>query len=208
MKNTSLVKIMSALVLVFCIICGAVTSAIYFKPLYYMDISLLDIETSSGMSEEEIRLNYDALIDYYAPFNSADLVLPTLEMSAEGEQHFEEVRVLFYAVVYSFFLLLPLAIFVILYNKKLNNTDYLLLTSKMVLILPTVLATLIALNWDKVFVKFHEIFFQNDYWIFDPKLDPVITMLPDEFFMHCALLVLALIMCGSLGSYVAYRKLK
>ena len=29
--------------------------------------------------------------------------------------------------------------------------------------------------------------FDNDYWLFNSKTDPVIKILPDEFFMHCGI---------------------
>lgn len=65
---------------------------------------------------------------------------------------------------------------------------------------------MIALNWDQFFVKFHELFFNNDYWIFDETTDPVITLLPDGYFMHCALMILAIIFLSSLLSFILYRK--
>ena len=68
---------------------------------------------------------------------------------------------------------------------------------------------MIALNWDQVFVTFHKLFFSNDYWIFDPRTDPVITILPDEFFLHCAVMILCMVVCGGavcLAVYLIERK--
>ncbi|MDD3403027.1 MAG: TIGR01906 family membrane protein [Hespellia sp.] len=39
-----------------------------------------------------------------------------------------------------------------------------------------------AADFDTFFTKFHEIFFTNDLWIFDPRTDYMIRMLPEEFF--------------------------
>lgn len=44
------------------------------------------------------------------------------------------------------------------------------------------LAVLISQNFSKCFVIFHEIFFDNDLWIFDPRTDYMIRMLPEGFF--------------------------
>jgi integral membrane protein (TIGR01906 family) len=40
--------------------------------------------------------------------------------------------------------------------------------------------------------------FRNDYWIFDEATDPVIMILPDAFFLHCAVMIILLILIGSL----------
>lgn len=39
-----------------------------------------------------------------------------------------------------------------------------------------------ARNFNAVFTKFHEIFFDNDLWIFDPAEDYMIRMLPEGLF--------------------------
>ena len=46
------------------------------------------------------------------------------------------------------------------------------------------LAAIIALNFDKAFVIFHELFFNNDLWLLDPRTDLLINMLPLEFFIN------------------------
>ena len=65
-----------------------------------------------------------------------------------------------------------------------------------------------AVNWDWAFVTFHHIAFDNDYWIFDPATDPVYNILPDTFFLHCALLILAGVVLGSVVCGLVYRKLR
>ena len=90
-----------------------------------------------------------------------------------------------------------LSVIGILLQKRKKNTEYLLLAGILTVGIPAVLAAFIAMNWNKVFVLFHKLIFNNDYWIFDPRTDPVIMILPDAFFMHCALLILALVVLGS-----------
>lgn len=54
---------------------------------------------------------------------------------------------------------------------------------------------LAALNFDRAFVLFHALFFPGKTnWLFDYREDPVILILPEEFFRNCALLILALLM--------------
>lgn len=66
----------------------------------------------------------------------------------------------------------------------------------------------IVVNFEGSFVLFHKIMFNNDYWIFDPNLDPVINILPEEFFFHAGLMILILIIIASLTNYLIYRFLK
>lgn len=46
------------------IIGGVIRFTVGFKELYYFDIDYLQIPQISGFSKEDIKLNYDYLIDY------------------------------------------------------------------------------------------------------------------------------------------------
>lgn len=48
--------------------------------------------------------------------------------------------------------------------------------------LTAILGGLFASDFTKYFTIFHEIFFTNDLWIFDPETDLMIRMLPEGFF--------------------------
>lgn len=50
------------------------------------------------------------------------------------------------------------------------------------LVLVILLGLLFASDFTKYFTIFHEIFFTNDLWLFDPATDYMIRMLPEEFF--------------------------
>ena len=204
MKKISLLNILLSLMLVLFIISTAVVVTLNFRPLYYFDIDFLDIPTYSGLSREAIIENYDVLIRYNSIFGPKTLEFPSLAMSESGRIHFEEVKAVFNffeitAIVSGF-----LSALGILYRTKKKNPGYLLLAGILTVGIPVVLAAFIAMNWDKVFVLFHKIVFNNDYWIFDPATDPVIMILPDTFFMHCALLILGLIVLGSAVCLIIY----
>lgn len=56
---------------------------------------------------------------------------------------------------------------------------------------------LAALDFDRAFVVFHALFFPGkDNWLFDPQVDQIINILPQEFFRSCAILILALLALG------------
>lgn len=195
-----------ALVLTLTIISVSVVFTLAFRPLYYLDISALDISEQSGYSKEEIRENYDVLIDYNMSFGKDKLEFPTLAMSEPGRIHFEEVRNIFNIFKYMAMAGVVLSIGGIVFCIRRKEYRYLKLTSILAVALPAVLGLLVALNWDWAFVTFHHIAFDNDYWIFDPLTDPVITILPDTFFMHCALMILGCVVLGSVVCGLVYRK--
>lgn len=50
----------------------------------------------------------------------------------------------------------------------------------------------IAVNFDRCFVIFHEIFFDNDLWMFDPATDYMIRMLPEGFFYDMTIRIIGI----------------
>lgn len=198
-----------ALVLTLAIIGISVVGTLAFRPLYYHDMKTLDISEYSGYSAEEIRENYDALIDYNIAWKDGELSFPTFPMSETGKIHFEEVKEIFDIFKYLAVFGGIVGVAGIVFMARKKEYRYLKMTAIVSCGLPAVLGVLVALFWDKVFVIFHELFFNNDYWIFDSSTDPVITILPDEFFMHCALMIFGGVLLGAavcLVSYLVLRK--
>jgi integral membrane protein (TIGR01906 family) len=60
-------------------------------------------------------------------------------------------------------------------------------------LLPLGVVLALLINFDVLFVLFHQVFFNNDAWLFNPATDPIILALPAEFFMHSFLLAFGLI---------------
>ena len=175
------IQVILGLILVFFIISFAVVFTLNFRPLYYFDIGHLNISQTSGYPENEIRENYDVLIDYNSIFGPDTLEFPTLAMSDSGRIHFEEVKVIFVAIQITCMITLILGAAGIIWQKKKKDWRFLKYASILTIAIPVILGILISMNWDQAFVTFHHIFFNNDYWIFDAATDPVITILPG----HC-----------------------
>lgn len=184
----------------------AVVITVNFRPLYYMDIKLLDIEASSGLDELTIRENYDALIDYSSPFFRGALRFPSLDASESGLQHFAEVKDIFTGFYVIAAICLIAGIAIIICKSRIKDYSYLLVSAIMAIVLPLLLALFIAIDFDTAFVIFHKIFFRNDYWLFDPVTDPVITILPAEFFMHCAIMIILIVVLFSLLFILLYLR--
>lgn len=205
-KGQTAIQWVLALVLVLFIISFSVVFTLNFRPLYYFDINFLNISETSGYPVSEIRENYDVLINYNQIFGPDTLNFPTLSMSESGRIHFEEVKHIFIAVQLLCAVSLIVSIGGIAWQHHKKDRRYLKYAAILAIAIPVVLAILIGLNWDQFFVTFHHIFFNNDYWIFSPKTDPVITILPDTFFLHCALMVLGIVVLGSIVCLCFYRR--
>lgn len=181
-----------------------VVFTINFRPLYYMDMKLLNIPEVSGYSKEEIRENYDALIDYSSPFYKDDLYFPSLDASSSGLQHFSEVKNIFNAFYLLSAITIIAAIAIVIYKSRKKDYYFLLVSSITSIVLPLMVGLLLVIDFDTSFLIFHRLFFSNDYWMFDPIADPVINILPSAFFLHCALLIIVFILLGSLILYLVY----
>lgn len=211
MKKTTFhitpLNLFTAVIYMLCIISLSVTFALNFRPLYYFDMDHLKISETSGYPAEEIRANYDALIDYNSALSHDNLEFPTLPMSEGGRIHFAEVKRIFVSVQYLGIITLLLAAGLTAFQRKRRDFGFLKPAAFLTTVLPLILGALIALNWDAFFVTFHHIFFNNDYWLFNPDTDPVITILPDTFFLHEAILILLCVLFGSLLCFLAGRRL-
>ncbi|MBH6946950.1 TIGR01906 family membrane protein [Clostridioides difficile] len=190
------------------IIVGVINFTVGFKQLYYFDIDYLNISELSGLSEDDIKLNYDYLIDYNLNKNVSEFKLPTLKSSPQGKIHFEEVRNIFQNINKLAKLLLVVSLVGIILSVKNKNIKILKTTSITLIIMPLLLTVPILLNFEKSFIIFHKLLFRNDYWIFNPDLDPVINMLPEEFFFHSGMMILILILLVSILLFVMYKLCK
>jgi len=190
------------------IIIGVIKFTVGFKELYYYDIDKLNISELSNLSEEEIRLNYDYLIDYNLSKEGADFEMPTIKSSPQGKIHFEEVRDIFQNLNKLFTICFVVSIIGLFINIKNKQIDFLNTIWKALISIPIFLALPIIINFEDSFVIFHKLMFSNDYWIFDPRIDPVITMLPEQFFFHAGLMMIVLTLISSVVIYSIYRLLR
>ncbi|MCE0689297.1 TIGR01906 family membrane protein, partial [Clostridioides difficile] len=187
------------------IIVGVINFTVGFKKLYYFDIDYLNISELSGLSKDDIKLNYDYLIDYNLNKNVSEFNLPTLKSSPQGKIHFEEVRNIFQNINKLAKLLLIVSLVGIILSVKNKNIKILKTTSITLIMMPLLLTVPILLNFEKSFIIFHKLLFRNDYWIFNPNLDPVINILPEEFFFHSGMMILILILLSSILLFVMYK---
>ena len=149
----------------------------------------------------------DYLIDYNLNNKVEEFNLPTIKYSTQGKIHFEEVRNIFQIIKKVFYLTGLISILGIILNIKDKNIKFLNTTSITTILLPVIVSILLIINFNYFFIKFHEAVFSNDYWIFDPDIDPVINILPEDIFFHIGILILAIVFLTSILLQVSYRRL-
>lgn len=202
-----LLNILIPLSLSIFIISGSIILGLKCKVPYYYDLQNLNISAMSGFSNEEIKLNYDYLIDYNLNKNVKEFHLPTIKYSNEGKIHFEEVRSIFQIIKKVFYFSGVISMLCIMLNSKNNSISFLNTTSIMTILLPIIMSIPLMINFNYFFIKFHEIVFSNNYWIFDPSIDPVINILPEDVFFHMGIFILLIVLVISLLLQIGYRVL-
>ena len=171
----------------------AITVTINFRCLYHFDIQQLNILDYTDISKEELIKNYGLLLDFLTNPLNTTLALPDFPMSAAGAGHFYDVKKLF-LLNYGVLLVTLIPSFMLLRSFWKNDQRWRLLRPlQWGMLLPIFFGFLMAIGFDRFFVTFHEIFFNNDDWLFDPVTDPIINVLPETFFMHCFILFFVLI---------------
>lgn len=196
-------KVIQALIsftMLLCAISGAITTVIFISgPIYSFSINWFNLTTISGLTHEALMDNYYVILQYLINPTINQLSMPYFSMSLGGAQHFEEVKVLFFI---NFILLLILLILTVWFIRIIRKNHWQIEMAPLFslkMIFPLILLFFIVIAFDKVFVIFHQLLFNNELWLFNPLEDPVITVLPQEFFMILfviALLIYEVIILG------------
>lgn len=166
--------------------------------MYRYVIDKYELEKYTLLSKDVLMDNYQRVISYVQnPFNN-ELILNSLPMSEFGKIHFFEVKRIFIALYIFSIIFIIIMILKIVMNKRKELWKELVESfNRCVNIIAIIFLSIsiaIMINFSKAFYFFHKIFFRNDYWIFDPKIDPIINALPEELFMIEAILIIVLLL--------------
>ena len=179
-----------AIIVFFCILTASISLPIWWRGFYHLHIEALDLPRRSGFTAEQIWTAYNEVLDYLtvpgSPFGTGDL-----PHSAEGQAHFEDCKFLFdlnhWVLMVSFLCLLLLGR---TNGGRLAGHSGAFWGGVAALVIPVIVGALAALDFNRAFVIFHSIFFPGKTnWVFDWHADQIIRVLPQEFFMDCAILI-------------------
>ena len=205
------VPVIFAAALVFFVLTASIALPIYIRPFYYTHIDALALDEASGFTKPQIRQAYDEVLDYLTlpnvPFSTGEL-----RHSVEGAAHFADCKALF--DLNAAVLLISTAIILcLLILRRMGKVPSLrraaFFAGAGAITLPLSVGFLASLNFDRAFVIFHRIFFPGkDNWIFNPWTDEIILVLPQQFFMNCAILIGVGLLSLSLTLLILGRKRK
>lgn len=185
--------------LAFFLLTASITITIFASYLLFaVDIRYYQLDLVVNMDYGTIMKNYVQMMDYLInPFNW-HFHLSDFASSAAGRLHFQDCKKLF---LLNFGVFIGTGLIVAKYKKiraKFNRTFL------WIGVVGIAVAILMVLNFDQFFVIFHEVLFRNSDWLFDPNKDPVINILPEDFFTQC--FVLFFILFEGLNFWKARQK--
>lgn len=166
----------------------AITLTINARWLYQLDITQLHLLDYTVLSKKELLANFDQLMRYLNLPWVHTLKMSDFPVSSSGALHFYEVKRLFLLNYALFAATVIPSIYYLRYLHQQQRVWTLIQPFQIAVVVPVVVAFLMAVNFDWFFTEFHGIFFQNDAWIFNPAMDPIINVLPETFFLHCFIL--------------------
>ena len=201
MKQSKLLTVLLSITTAAFILSVSVAIPILLRPFYYAHIEPLELESAAGLSREQIVTAYDRMMDFCTG-RTEEFSTGVLPWSESGKAHFVDVRGLFLLDLYAALGTgLILTVWLLLRRKspiqpaRLRGHGFAFWGSVGLCGSFLIIGGLAALDFDRAFRIFHALFFPGkDNWLFDPRQDAVITILPQVFFRNCAILILALIL--------------
>ena len=208
MKQSKLLTLLLAVSTAAVLLTAAIAVPILCRPFYYAHIDPLQLEEATGYTRAEIKTAYDEMLDYC--LGGDEFSTGVLRWSESGKDHFTDVRVLFLLdlkvlAVSAAVLVLALiaARLAGLRPARLAGRGPAFWAGAGLGGLFLLMAGLAALDFDRAFVVFHSLFFPGKTnWLFDPRTDEIINILPEVFFRNCAILILAVLVLGCAGLIV------
>ncbi len=209
MKNKILTGVFG-FALAILIITFSIGLPIYFRPFYYWQIDALGIEEYSGFDRETIVEAFDDVMDYLTiPGN--EFGTGELKYSEEGKSHFVDCKGLFDLNIIAFLISLATVVTLIILERKKIFTmckpfgfNVMFSTGAFTLGFFALIGAIVSIDFSTAFTVFHTIFFPGkSNWLFDWFEDQIIRILPQEFFMNCAILIFSSIILLCVGAIVA-----
>lgn len=195
--------IITAICLFLILLINAFDYSVYYRPQFYeKTFAKYNVTEDAQMEMSEVLKLSDYLIDYLKGHKDS---LENYRAVVNGEErlfysekeilHMEDVKGLFLGglVIRRICIVIVVLLMAIMLIKKMDFIRALakciIGTFLSILAVLGVLVLLIASDFTRAFTIFHEIFFSNDLWLFDPDEDWVIRLLPEGFFMDMAAVI-------------------
>lgn len=201
MKTSKPLSLLLSLLTALLVLSGSIAVPLLCRSFYYAHIAPLGLAEYTGLSVEQIKVAFGQVMDFCLGLRP-DFAAGVLWFSRSGADHFADVRKLLLLDLWVLVLSLAALVLLFVYCRRKKVRPYCFRgrgpgfwAAVGLGVSFLTVGGLAALDFDRAFVLFHALFFPGkDNWIFDWQTDPVILILPEEFFRNCAILILALLL--------------
>lgn len=213
MKN-KIFSILFGVALFLFIISFSIGLPIYCRFFYYAQIDALSLPENTGFSFNQIKSAYDQMLNFLTLPNQT-FGTGVFKFSESGAEHFKDCKILFDINLIALISSSVFLILTLLLEKKGKitlarpfNMSVSFISATAILSLLLIIGIIVAIDFSSAFTVFHHIFFAGkDNWLFNPNEMEVIKILPEQFFLNCALLIGASILIFCL-SIIIYQLIK
>lgn len=193
------VMLLTIMIFLFCLSLSILLTLINV-PAYILSIYLFDITV---LPLSQLVSTYLELLKFLL-LPHQTFTLRYFDISSNAVQHFYDVKA--WLTINN--IILVMSGLVSYFSKKyIRRRDIQLVnyTLKTIFAVLMIVIVMIIINFNQVFIVFHEILFKGSYWQFDPIKDAIILALPEGYFMLCFIQVI--IFC-SMMMLIIYKKIR
>lgn len=169
------------------ILCQAIQTVSYDENAVYMTAKNLDNFEYIDRTEEEVSIASKVIAGYLRGNNSNEH-LEMIGLNEKEISHMTDVRKIYKAINIIKIIACIVTLLIIIYYAyhKINVFKFKNLRNALFIayIIPIFFGILYFMDFSAAFVKFHEIFFNNDLWLLNPETDLLIRLMPEVFFVN------------------------
>lgn len=188
------------------ILLGAIIITVNCLPLCWVLVRHYHWGQSLGLNDQAAFREY-LRVWQFLNFPTRTTIGGHLALSVPAQTHFQDVKHLVWGVYIGFIGITAL----IKPVWRWSHDAYSLWLARLVLRgvagISICLASLAIVDFNDFFVIFHQLLFRNQDWLFDPRRDQIINLLPSYYFAICFGLFFALFIGGILlGIWVLFTQ--
>ncbi len=207
-RTKKAINIISTAVFGVCLVLFMLTLSIglpiYGRFFYFLQVRILGFDKAAGFSYGEVIKAYNEVLNFCTLPWVTEFSAGSLKFSADGAAHFADCKALFNLNLGVLIASAALLLTAVLLNKfkiinllRVKGHRVYLISAAVAVALPVAVVLIVAaVGFDRAFEGFHAMFFPGkDNWVFDPAEDEIIKVMPEQFFMNCAIIIA----CGLIG---------
>ena len=179
----------------FWVIAFAIILTTFLSPLLYnQQVNTFHLPELVHMSSTQIKENYGYIIHYLSLFTNTSMQVSSKLITSKATSiHFADVKKVL-GVIQIYFLLSTLILIPLIHTSlKVKRHMFFKTTPIVLIVIIGIVGSFMAMNFDGAFTLMHQLMFRNNYWLIDPRIDPIIYIFPETFFLELGVILLGMI---------------